>query len=121
MNINHRCITLSPPFSVGYGDICPSNKLSHLGRVFIVSLSFCGLGMFCGPVMDFASSWTKRIPGGVLGPGVCALAMGMSLFMMIEDMPAFHAAYLTIITGTTVGYGDLSASTDSGRLATAFL
>jgi hypothetical protein len=56
-----------------------------------------------------------------MGPGVCALGMGMSLFMLIEDMPAFDAAYLTIITGTTVGYGDLSASTDSGRLATAFL
>ena len=77
--------------------------------------------MFCGPIMDFASSWTKRIPGGAFGPGACALAIGMLLFMQIEEMTAINAAYLTIITGTTVGYGDLSPSTDRGRLSTALL
>lgn len=121
----HLCIGL-PTFylifpSVGYGDICPSNKLSNLGRLFIVSLSFCGLGFFCGPIMDFASAWTKRIPGGAIGPGLCALAMGMLLFMQIEEMSAFNAIYLTIITGTTVGYGDLGPITEMGRLSTALL
>lgn len=77
--------------------------------------------MFCGPIMDFASSWTKRIPGGAFGPGMCALAMGIVLFTQIEGMTAIDAAYLTIITGTTVGYGDLSPSTDGGRLSTALL
>lgn len=107
--------------SVGYGDICPSQKLSNLGRMFIVFLSLCGLGMFCGPVMVFASSWTRNLPGGALLPGLGALVLGMMLFTQIEDMEMSKAAYLTFITGTSIGYGDLGPSTDMGRLSTAFL
>eukprot|EP00804_Cyclotella_cryptica_P020867 CCRYP_011457-RB/>CCRYP_011457-RB protein AED:0.27 eAED:0.27 QI:51/0/0.5/1/0/0.5/2/0/159 len=107
--------------TVGYGDICPSDKLSHLGQIFIISLSFCGLGMFCGPIMDFSSSWKTRIPGGVIGPGLCALGVGILLFTQIEEMSVANAAYLAVITGTTVGYGDLRPATDVGRLATALL
>ncbi|KAL7537575.1 hypothetical protein ACHAWF_005820 [Thalassiosira exigua] len=107
--------------TVGYGDICPSDDISHLGRVFIVALSFCGLGMFCGPIMDFSASWKERIPGGVLGPGLFALGFGVLLFTKIEGMEWQSAVYFTVITGTTVGYGDLGPRTDYGRLATAFL
>ena len=115
-----RQILLSS-FSIGYGDICPSQKLSYLGRLFIVLLSLCGLGMFCGPVMTLASSWTKRIPGGALGPGLFVFALGMLLFTQIEEMEMSRAAYLTVITGTTIGYGDLGPNTDMGRLSTAVL
>lgn len=105
--------------TVGYGDICPSEEMTPIGRLFIVALSFCGLGMFCGPVMDFSASWKERIPGGVAGPGLFALGFGTMLFMRIEEMEWQKAVYFTVITGTTVGYGDLGPSTDYGRLATA--
>ena len=108
-------------YSVGYGDICPSDKMTHIGKLFIVALSFCGLGMFCGPVMDFSASWKERIPGGVVGPGLFALVFGTSLFMQIEDMEWHSAVYFAIITGTTVGYGDLGPKTDYGRFTTALL
>lgn len=106
--------------SVGYGDICPGDDISHFGRLFIATLSFCGMGVFCGPIMDLAASWEGRIPGGALGPGCFALVLGSSLFAQIEGMEWHSALYFAFITGTTVGYGDLSPKTDTGRLATAF-
>lgn len=78
--------------------------------------------MFCGPVMDLSSSWQERIPGGVVGPGLFALGFGTILFMQIVDDLDWHSAiYFTMITGTTVGYGDICPSTDLGRFATAIL
>jgi len=43
-------------------------------------------------------------------------------FMMhYEDLSMGDAAWLTLTTATTVGYGDISASTTQGRIATIFL
>lgn len=77
--------------------------------------------MFCGPIMDLSSSWKQRIPGGVIGPGLFALGLGIIIFTQFEEMSKIDAAYFTVITGTTVGYGDMGPKTDYGRLATAFL
>ena len=107
--------------TVGYGDVCPSEKLDNTGRLFIVALSLCGLGMFCGPVMDFASSWTRQIPGGAMVPSLVAVWCGALLFTQLEGMDLTEAIYFTIITGTTVGYGDLGPQTNYGRIATALL
>ena len=50
----------------GYGDICPSDDITHFGRLFVAILSFYWVGLFCGPIMDFAASWEDQIPGGVM-------------------------------------------------------
>ena len=105
--------------TVGYGDICPGDKMDDLGRLFVVGLSFGGLGMFCGPIMDAASSWSSRIPGGATGPAVFALYCGALLFVHIEGMDIQRALYCAFVTGTTTGYGDLSPKTDAGRILTA--
>lgn len=105
--------------TVGYGDICPSDTLSHLGRLFVVLLSFSGLGMFCGPVMDYSASWKERLPGGAVGPGIIAIVLGTLLFVYLEEMETVDAMYFSVVTGTTVGYGDMGPKTDYGRLATA--
>ena len=39
--------------TVGYGDICPDSP-NELGKLFLVVLSFTGLGFFCGPVSQLA-------------------------------------------------------------------
>ena len=66
--------------TVGYGDICPGDKMDDLGRLFVVGLSFGGLGMFCGPIMDAASSWSSRIPGGAnLSCCLCTLLWDASV------------------------------------------
>mmetsp|Transcript_21140 Transcript_21140/g.46104 ORF Transcript_21140/g.46104 Transcript_21140/m.46104 type:complete len:172 (+) Transcript_21140:1313-1828(+) len=105
--------------TVGYGDICPSSDMTHIGRIFIVLLSFCGLGMFCGPVMDFASSWTQDVPGGAIGAALTTLALGVGLFTILEDFSEVEAAYFSVVTGTTIGYGDYSPNSDAGKIAAA--
>jgi hypothetical protein len=105
--------------SVGYGDICPGADMDIIGRAFIVVLSFCGLGMFCGPVMDFASSWTQDVPGGAVGAALTTLTLGIGLFTVLEDFTELEAAYFSIITGTTIGYGDRSPASDAGKIAAA--
>mmetsp|Transcript_17637 Transcript_17637/g.51349 ORF Transcript_17637/g.51349 Transcript_17637/m.51349 type:complete len:202 (-) Transcript_17637:136-741(-) len=104
---------------VGYGDICPSEDMAHEGRLFIILISFFGLGMFCGPVMDFAASWPKLVPGGVLGAAIPTLGLGVGLFTQIEGMSHVEAMYFSIVTGTTIGYGDIGPKTDEGKIATA--
>jgi len=41
--------------------------------------------------------------------------------MVIEDLPFIDSAWLTIITLTTIGYGDISATTELGKLFTILL
>lgn len=67
-------------------------------------MSFTGLGMFCGPVMDLAAQWSKTVPGGIVALTTVTIAIGVVLFTYIEDMDQVDAAYMSFITGTTIGY-----------------
>lgn len=49
------------------------------------------------------------------------LAAHTSAMMVLEGMSVADALWLTATTATTVGYGDLSAKTNAGRLATVIL
>jgi len=48
-------------------------------------------------------------------------ALHIGLMMFYEGLGLGDAAWLTFTTATTVGYGDISASTTQGRFATVFL
>jgi hypothetical protein len=104
--------------TVGYGDICPSAPKGQ-GKLFLVVLSFVGLGYFCGPIMDLASSWRHRVPGGNLGTIVATIGLGVALFTYFEEWAKEDAAYYSVITGTTIGFGDISPKTDGGKIAAA--
>lgn len=45
-------------------------------------------------------------------------ALHVGAMMLIEDMGVGDAIWLTFVTATTIGYGDVSAKTDLGRTAT---
>ena len=67
--------------TVGYGDICPTSSIDDTGRLFLIALSFLGLGFFCGPVMDYAASWRESVPGGTLGTVLSTIGLGVALFV----------------------------------------
>jgi hypothetical protein len=104
--------------TVGYGDICPAAPTLQ-GKAFLVALSFAGLGFFCGPIMDLASSWSNSVPGGKLGLVIATLGLGVAMFTKLEGWEPMDAVYYSTITGTTIGYGDMHPQTDNGKLAAA--
>ncbi len=62
----------------------------------------------------------RRIALGGLILGVLIL-IGTAGFFWLEDRPLFEAFYLTLITLTTVGYGDIVPQSTAGRLIAIFI
>jgi Ion channel len=85
---------------VGFGDICPG-EIAGLGRAFIVLLALSGLGLFCGPILDLASSWKHTVPmGGRMALLSSTIATSIFLFSyVLQEMTESEAAYFSIIIG----------------------
>jgi len=49
------------------------------------------------------------------------LPVGSVGYMLIEGIPFFEALYLTVITLTTIGYGDITPLSDEGKIFTLLL
>ena len=112
-------LSCNAPNRVGYGNICPGDNIQIEGRFFILFISFCGLGMFCGPVMNLASSWKERFPGGTIILASFTLVVGVIIFTYVEGMSHSEAIYFSVVTGTTIGYGKIKVQTDLGKLVVA--
>ena len=92
--------------------------------------SFCrfslgGLGMF-GALLEAANERRKALAEGHLGGNVWAsliqtCAAGAALFWYLDDpgLPTepLDCLYFTVVTGTSVGYGDFAPTTRAGKLA----
>ena len=76
-------------------------------------------GFFCGPILDYASNWRNKVPGGNFALFLVTVGLGVVMFTNTEGMSAKDAAYYSVITGTTIGYGDLSPTSDNGKIAAA--
>ena len=57
--------------------------------------------MFCGPLMDIASSWKDSVPiGGTVALLTSTIATAVFVFSyLLEEMSESEAAYFSIITG----------------------
>ena len=56
----------------------------------------------------------------ILVAAVLVLAGGMIFYHFIEKLSWIDSLYFSIISFTTVGYGDIYPTTDAGKLFTAF-
>ncbi|MEZ5083205.1 MAG: potassium channel protein [Bacteroidales bacterium] len=69
--------------------------------------------------MERLSSNTKILIGLSMIIGI--IILGVSGFMIIEDDSFLDALYMTIITISTVGYGEVHALSSAGKIFTMFL
>lgn len=104
--------------TIGLGDICPANP-DMMGRIFLSLYPLLGLGFFCGPILDMASSWRMQVTGGPWLVVVLTLGMGVVLFTYLEELSWTESLHFSVVLGTTIGYGDIKPSTDLSRVIVA--
>lgn len=86
--------------TIGYGDICPGADLEPISKFFLVLFAMSGLGFFCGPILDLASSWRNHIPaGGFVMLASLTLGIGVALFTTFEGVSQSEAVYASVIAG----------------------
>lgn len=69
--------------------------------------------------MERLSSRTRILIG--LGMIIGIIILGVSGYMIIEDDPFLNALYMTVITISTVGFGEVHRLSDAGKIFTMFL
>jgi hypothetical protein len=69
------------------------------GKAFLAVYLYAGLGLFCGPIMSNASSWSRSFPGGLTSLASFTIAAGSMIFTSLEDLSRMEAIYASIIAG----------------------
>ena len=78
-----------------------------------------GLGMVCGPLVAVMSSWRHEVPGGWMVVTTMTFGLGILIFTHCEGLSTTDAIYASIMTGTTIGFGDMTPNTDLGKVSVA--
>ncbi|KAM2153139.1 hypothetical protein ACFX1Q_045111 [Malus domestica] len=113
---------------VGYGDIVPNTERAKLlisffiffvrwiwcksGGVFLVSIceGFLKRFGFCGVSEDIF-----RVVMAIAAPAVC-VGVGCVGFHLLEKLSWEDALYLSVVSATTVGYGEIPVKTASTKV-----
>lgn len=102
--------------TIGFGDLTPTTPES---KVFMMVFSLLGLGIFSA-FTTAIGAWREALPRTAFGAATVMgilMAAGTALFVQFENLEPLDAAYLTLTTVTTIGYGDLKPTTDLSKLA----
>lgn len=65
-------------------------------------------------------SWNNRAFRSMAGAITLLLASGTWFYVQVEGWSVLDSLYFSFITLTTIGYGDFSPQTDSGKIFTMF-
>lgn len=65
-------------------------------------------------------SFDKHIYRYLLAAAILALTIGTIVYHLVEHFSWLDSYYFSVITLTTVGYGDLTPHTDAGKIFTTF-
>jgi hypothetical protein len=90
----------------------------HGWRAFILALPVSVLMPVGIVARALRGIWDDRTSRGILIVAAWLLVGGTVIFMLIEGFSLIDSFYFCFITLATIGYGDLSPSTDVGKLVT---
>ena len=64
------------------------------------------------------SFWHDPAGRAILGVAATVIAAGTVFYRFVEDLRWIDSLYFCVITLTTVGYGDISPTTNAGKILT---
>lgn len=76
--------------------------------------------MLRGLWRTFREVWVEPAGRGLILLAAVILAIGTVFYMVVEGWSVVDALYFTVVTLTTIGYGDLHPTTDLSKLFTIF-
>ena len=74
--------------------------------------------MFRAIFRTFKEVWEEPAGRGLMLGAAAILATGTTFYTLVEGWPIIDSLYFTVITLTTIGYGDLHPTTDISKIFT---